>query len=165
MAARRVALAAGLLILSLSLAACGGGGAKPPVTTEPANTQPSASGLYAQRLSAACTAMRKQIEALGKPSDTPISKVYPGTVKIGRAFLRQVKQLVPPPGAKPKVTAMLREYGYYFDGLGLAYALLTKRHSQQGFIQTAAAADANLNLAVGDARKLGAAACARQPFS
>ena len=29
------------------------------------------------------------IEALGKPSDTPIAKVYPGTVKIGRAFLRR----------------------------------------------------------------------------
>jgi hypothetical protein len=151
-AARRAVLVGGLVAVALSLAACGGGKA-------------SASDSYAKSLSASCTAMRKQIEQLGKPTDTPISKVYPGTVRIGRAFLRRIKQLTPPPGARAKVSAMLQQYGYYFDGLGLAYALLTKRHSQQGFIQTAAAADTNLNLAVGYARKLGAAACVRQPFS
>ena len=108
--------------------------------------------------------MRKQIEALGKPSDTPIAKVYPGTVKVGRAFLREVAKLDPPADSKAKVEAMVREYGYYFDGLGLAYALLTKRKSEQGFIQTAHAAVANLNLAIGYANKLGATECARQPF-
>jgi len=150
-AARRAALIAGLVIASLSLSACGGGKA-------------SASDAYAKRLSSSCTSMRKQIEALGKPSDTPIAKVYPGTVRIGRAFLREVARLHPPDGSAANVRAMVREYGYYFDGLHLAYALLTKRNSQQGFVQTAAAAVANLQLAVGYARKLGAGACARQPF-
>jgi hypothetical protein len=150
--ARSVALVAGLALVLLSLGACGGG----------AKASPSAA--YAKRLSSSCTAMRKQIEALGKPSDTPIAKVYPGTVKIGRAFLRNVAKLDPPAGSQARVTAMVREYGYYFDGLGLAYALLTKRKSEQGFIQTAHAANANLNLAIGYANKLGATACARQPF-
>jgi hypothetical protein len=148
---RSAALVAGLVIVSLSLSACGGG-------------KPSASAAYANSLSASCTSMRKQIEALGQPSSTPIAKVYPGTVRIGRAFLRAVAQLHPPDTSKASVKAMVREYGYYFDGLHLAYALLTKRNSQQGFVQTAAAAVSNLHLALGYARKLGASACARQPF-
>jgi hypothetical protein len=138
--------------VSLSLSGCGG------------SSKPSASADYAQRLSTSCTSMRKQIEALGKPDDTPIAKVYPGTVRIGRAFLRDVAQLAPPHADTANAKAMVREYGYYFDGLHLAYALLTKRNSQEGFVQTAAAAVANLHLAVGYARKLGATACARQPF-
>jgi hypothetical protein len=150
--ARAAALIAGLVIVALSLSACGGGG------------KPSASDAYAKSLSASCTSMRKQIEALGQPSSTPIAKVYPGTVKIGRAFLREVARLHPPDASKANVKAMVREYGYYFDGLHLAYALLTKRNSQQGFMQTAAAAVSNLHLAVGYAGKLGASACARQPF-
>jgi hypothetical protein len=141
-----------LVLLSLALAACGSGG------------KPSPGAAYAKRLSASCTAMRKQIEALGQPSDTPISKVYPGTVRIGQAFVKEVRALAPPPGKQATVDSMLRQYGYYFTGLHLAYALLTKRHSQQGFIQTAAAADANRKLAVGYAGKLGAPECARQPF-
>jgi len=142
----------GLVLVALVLGACGGGG------------KPSASADYATRLSASCTAMRKGIEALGKPSDTPIAKVYPGTVRIGRAFLREVARLHPPAAGTANAKAMVREYGFYFDGLHLAYALLTKRNSQQGFVQTAAAAVANLHLAVGYARKLGATECARQPF-
>lgn len=152
MTARGVALIAGLVLVSLSAGACGSDGKQSP------------SAAYAKRLSESCTSMRKQIEALGKPSDTPIAKVYPGTVKVGRAFLREVAKLDPPADSKAKVEAMVREYGYYFDGLGLAYALLTKRKSEQGFIQTAHAAVANLNLAIGYANKLGATECARQPF-
>jgi hypothetical protein len=152
--ARSVALVAGLALVSLSLGACGGGSGK--------KLSPGAA--YAKSLSASCTSMRKQIEALGKPSDTPIAKVYPGTVKIGHAFLREVAKLEPPPGSEAKVTAMVRQYGYYFDGLGLAYALLTKRKSEDAFIQTAHAAGANLKLAIGYANKLGATDCARQPF-
>ena len=81
-----------------------------------------------------------------------------------KAFVRQISQLTPPATGKANAKAMVREYGYYFDGLRLAYALLTKRHSQQGFVQTAEAAVANLHLAIGYARKLGASACVRQPF-
>jgi hypothetical protein len=152
MAVRSVALVAGLVIVSLSLVACGGGGKQ------------SASAAYAKQLSSSCTSMRKQIEALGKPGDTPIAKVYPGTVRIGRSFLKEVAKLDPPAAGKANAKAMVREYGYYFEGLRLAYALLTKRKSQQGFIQTAQAAVANLNLAVGYAKKLGAGDCAHQPF-
>jgi hypothetical protein len=129
------------------------------------SAQASATDAYATRLSSACTSLRTQIEALGKPSDTPISKVYPGTVRIGRAFVKQLKQLHPPTAKQARARSMVVEYGYYFDGLAYAYALLTKRHSQQGFIQTAEGADANRDLAIGFARKLGAPACARQPFS
>ena len=105
--------------------------------------------------------IRTHIEALGKPSDTPIGTIYPGTVKLGKAFVREIGTLTPPPAGTANAKAMVREYGYYFDGLGLAYALLTKRKSEQGFIQTAHAANANLNLAIGYANKLGATACAR----
>jgi hypothetical protein len=152
MAARCVALVAGLVIVSLSLVACGGGGKQ------------SAGDAYAKRLSSSCSSMRKQVEALGKPGDTPIAKVYPGTVKIGRAFLREIAKLDPPAAGKANAKAMAREYAFYFDGLALAYALLTKRKSQQGFVQTAQAAVANLNLAIGFAKQLGAAECAHQPF-
>jgi hypothetical protein len=129
------------------------------------SAQASATDAYATRLSTACTSLRTQIEALGKPSDTPISKVYPGTVRIGRRFVKQIKLLRPPTAEQARARSMVLEYGYYFDGLAYAYALLTKRHSQQGFIQTAAGADANRDLATGFARKLGAPACSRQPFS
>jgi hypothetical protein len=152
MAARSAVLVAGLMIVSLSLVACGGGGKQ------------SAGDAYAKRLSSSCSSMRKQIEALGKPSDTPIAKVYPGTVRIGRVFLREIAKLEPPAAGKANAKAMAREYGFYFDGLNLAYALLTKRKSEQGFIQTARAAVANLNLAIAYAKKLGADDCARQPF-
>ncbi len=143
----------GLALVLASLAVGGLGGA-----------QASATGSYATRLSSACTGLRTQIQALGKPSDTPIAKVYPATVRIGRVFVKQLKLLHPPTAERARARSMVLEYGYYFDGLAYAYALLTKRHSQQGFIQTAAGADANRALAVGYARKLGAPACSRQPF-
>jgi hypothetical protein len=150
-AARSGVLLAALLIASLSLTACGSSKATPSET-------------YAQRLSASCTSLRKGIEALGKPSDTPIATVYPGTVRLGKAFVKQIAKLDPPAAGKANAKAMTREYGYYFEGLRLAYALLTKRNSQAGFAQTASAAVANLNLAIGYAGKLGAKDCARQPF-
>jgi hypothetical protein len=140
-----------LVLLALAVSACGG-------------AQASAGDSYATKVSSACTSMRKAIEALGKPSDTPIAKIYPGTVKIGHAFVKQLKLLHPPRAQRVRAASMVQQYGYYFDGLAFAYAILTKRGSQAGFIQTAAGADANRDLAVGDARKLGASACVRQPF-
>jgi hypothetical protein len=148
---RGLPIAITLVLVALAVSACGG-------------AQASARGTYAASLSSACTSLRTQIEALGKPSDTPISKVYPGTVKLGRAFVKRLKLLRPPVADRARATSMVRQYGYYFDGLAYAYALLTKRHSQTAFIQTAAAADANRDLATGYARKLGAPACLRQPF-
>jgi hypothetical protein len=144
---------AGLLLLVLALAASGCGGGKQ-----------SPRAAYAKQLDAACDDMRKQIEDLGLPGDTPIGKIYPGTVKIGRAFVRQITQLVPPSGEEANAGLLIKQFGYYFDGLALGYAVLVKRKSQQGFIQTVGGAQANLELAEGYARKLGANACTRRPF-
>ena len=60
---------------------------------------------------------------------------------------------------------MVKQFGFYFDGLALGYAVLTKRESQQGFIQTVEGAVANLHMAERYARKLGVPACAREPFA
>jgi hypothetical protein len=149
---RALAALVALVLVALAVSACGGAQASPGASS------------YATKVSSACTSMRKAIEALGAPSDTPIAKIYPGTVRIGHAFVRRLKLLHPPRAQRVRAASMVRQYGFYFDGLALAYAILTKRGSQQGFIQTAAGADANRDLAVGYARKLGASACVRQPF-
>jgi hypothetical protein len=149
----RVAVGALLLVLALAASACGGG------------KKESAHDAYAKQLSSACDAMRQKIEALGKPGDTPIPKIYPPSVKIGHAFVKQIGSLTPPAAEKATAGLMVKQFGYYFDGLALAYAVLVKRESQQGFIQTVGGADANLELAEGYARKLGAPACARRPFT
>jgi hypothetical protein len=151
MAARGVAAAA-LAVVALTAAACGGGGHK------------TASQVYAGKLSAACTDMRKQIEALGKPNETPISKIYPGTVRVGHAFVKEIRLLEPPAAEKATAQKMVQQFGYYFDGLAIGYAVLTKRKSQGGFIATVNAAVANERLAVGYAKRLGAPVCARGPF-
>ena len=120
MAARVLAVAM-LALVALTAAACGGG-------------HESASQAYAKQLSSACTDMRKQIEALGKPGDTPISKTYPGTVKIGHAFVKKIRLLEPPAAEKATARKMVQQFGYYFDGLAIGYAVLTKRKSQGGFV-------------------------------
>jgi hypothetical protein len=148
----RWSLVALLALVALVAAACGGGGHE------------TASQAYAKQLSSACTDMRKQIEALGKPGDTPIAKIYPGTVKIGHAFVRKIRLLEPPAAEKANARKMVQQFGYYFDGLAIGYAVLTKRGSQGGFIQTVSAAVANQRLAERYATRLGAAACARNPF-
>ena len=94
-----------LALVALTAAACGGGGHE------------TASQAYAKQLSSACTDMRKQIEALGKPGDTPISKIYPGTVKIGHAFVKRIRLLEPPAADKATARKMVQQFGYYFDGL------------------------------------------------
>ena len=151
MARHGLALAV-LALVALTAAACGGGGHE------------TASQAYVKQLSSACTDMRKQIEALGKPGDTPISKIYPGTVKIGHAFVRKIGLLEPPAAEKARARSMAREFGFYFDGLGYGYAFLTKRNNQSAFVTTVEAALQNLKLAESYAKQLGAAACAREPF-
>ena len=59
--------------------------------------QPSGQTDYAAQLESLCVDSRKQTEALGQPNEIPISKLYPGTVRIGRAFLKEAKALQPPP--------------------------------------------------------------------
>ena len=144
--------AALVVVVALVASACGGGKTSPH-------------DAYTKQLSSACDDMRTKIEALGKPSDTPVSRIYPGSVRIGRAFVAQVKLLRPPATDTANAGLMVKQFGYYFDGLAIGYAVLTKRASQQGFIQTVQGAVANLHLAEGYARKLGASACAREPFS
>jgi hypothetical protein len=153
MQARQVALVALLVVVALAACACG------------SDAKQSPHDAYATRLSSACDDMREKIEALGKPSDTPIAKIYPPSVKIGRAFVRQIRALDPPPAERGTAASMAKQFGYYFDGLALGYAVLTKRASQQGFIQTVGGAVQNLKLAEGYARTLGAEACARRPFT
>jgi hypothetical protein len=152
MRVRCLGVAVLLVGVALATVACGG-------------SKPSARDAYAKQLSSACDDMRGKIEALGKPSDTPMAKIYPPSVKIGRAFVRQVKALEPPAAERATAALMAKQFGYYFDGLGLGYAVLTKRGSQQGFIQTVTGALQNLKLAEGYARKLAAPACARRPFT
>jgi hypothetical protein len=153
MRARQLGLVALLVLVGLAACACGSDGKASPRDA------------YATKLSSACDDMREKIEALGKPSDTPIAKIYPPSVKIGRAFVRQVRALEPPPDERATAASMAKQFGYYFDGLALGYAVLTKRASQQGFIQTVGGAVQNLKLAERYARKLGAEACARRPFT
>lgn len=151
----RARLVAGSLLVLVVLAAagCGGGSAKSPHE------------VYAIKLSGSCDSMRTQIEKLGKPSDTPIEKLYPGISKVGHAFVKEIRQIPPPPTDKATATLMIKQYGFYFDGIALGYAVLKKRESQAGFVQTVEGAVANLHLAEGYARKLGVPACAREPFS
>ena len=139
-------------VVALTASACGG------------STQ-SPHDAYTKQLSTACDNMRKQIEALGKPSDTPVEKIYPQSAKIGHAFVKQIKAITPPAADKATAALMIRQFGFYFDGLALGYAVLKKRESQAGFVQTVEGAVANLHLAEGYARKLGAPACAREAFS
>jgi hypothetical protein len=140
-----------LLLVVLAASACGGSKQSPHDT-------------YAKQLDSACDDMRTRIEDLGLPGDEPISKIYPGTVKIGRAFVQQIKLLEPPSADRASANLLIKQFGFYFDGLALGYAVLVKRKNQQGFIQTIGGAEANLKLAEGYARKLGATACTRRPF-
>jgi hypothetical protein len=153
MRARGPLAVAVLVLVALATSACGGGGS------------PTPRAAFAKKLNSACDDMRTKIEALGMPNDNPISKIYPGTVKIGRAFVKQIKLIDPPTAEKANATSMVREFSYYFDGLAIGYAVLVKRNSQQGFIQTVGGAEANLKMAEGYARKLDATACTRRPFT
>ena len=62
---------------ALAASACGG------------DKKESPHDAYAKQLSSACDDMREKIEALGKPSDTPIAKIYPPSVRIGHAFVKR----------------------------------------------------------------------------
>jgi hypothetical protein len=148
---RLLAICLPLVLVLLTAVACGGGHESPKAA-------------YAKQLSKACNDMRTQVEALGKPADTPIAKLFPGQVKIGHGFLQRIKALQAPAAEAKTVARMQQQYGYYFEGLHLGYALLVKRESQQAFVQTVAAAVDNLNIAKRDATALGATDCTRDAF-
>jgi hypothetical protein len=150
---RGIASVVVLLVVAIAASGCG------------SSAKASPHDAYVKRVSSACDDMRAQIEKLGKPGDTPLAKVYPPSVRIGRAFVRELRQLHPPAADAQNAKIMVTQFGYYFDGLALGYAVLTKRKSQQGFVQTVTGALQNLKLAEAAARKLDATACARRPFT
>ena len=119
---------------------------------------------YASALADQCVRARSQIEALGRPSDTPIDVVYPGTVRIGRGFLVKVGALTPPAGKRARATEFAHQYGLYLDGLEYAYRYLENQGNQVAFVQIVNGALANLRNAERVARELGAPECAIRPF-
>jgi hypothetical protein len=119
---------------------------------------------YASAIADLCVEARTQIEALGRPSDTPIDVVYPGTVRIGRAFLAQAGELTPPEAKKARAAELAHQYGLYLDGLEYAYHYLENQGNQVAFVQIVNGALANLANAERVATELGAPECAVRPF-
>jgi hypothetical protein len=119
---------------------------------------------YAARLESLCDENRKQTEALGRPSDIPISTFYPGTVRIGRAFLKDAKALTPPSEQAVAAKTFLQQRGLYYDGLEYAYQFLTSQNNAVAFQRIVEGAIANLVRAETAAKALGAPGCALRPF-
>jgi hypothetical protein len=119
---------------------------------------------YASRLDALCLDERTRVEALGQPSTTPLSKLYPGTVRIGRAFLKDAGQLEAPPEHAADAKTFLQQRGLYYDGLDYAYQFLTVQKNQTAFIRIVDGAIANLGNAEAAAKAIGAEACTLRPF-
>ena len=141
-----------LALVALTAAACGGGGHE---IGEPGLREAALVGVHRH---AQADRGARQARRHADREDLP------GTVKIGHAFVKRIRLLEPPAADKATARKMVQQFGYYFDGLAIGYAVLTKRKSQGGFVQTVSAAVANQRLAERYATKLGAAACAREPF-
>jgi len=119
---------------------------------------------YAAALADLCVEARGEIEALGRPSDTPIDVVYAGTVRIGREMLAQARYLAPPEENKALPAVFVHQYGLYLDGLEYAYHYLGNQGNQVAFVQIVNGALANLTNAERAAKELGAPECAVRPF-
>ena len=119
---------------------------------------------YAAALADLCVQARGEIEALGRPSDTPIDVVYAGTVRIGRELLAQARDLTPPEAKKARAAEFAHQYGLYLDGLEYAYHYLENQGNQVAFVQIVNGALANLANAERVAKELGAPECAVRPF-
>jgi hypothetical protein len=119
---------------------------------------------YAAQLEKLCTDARKQIEGLGTPSETPMTKLYPGTVRIGRAFVKDAGRLQPPSEQASAAKTFVQGRGLYYDGLAYAYQFLTVQKNQVAFVRIVDGALANLANAETAAKALGAPACALRPF-
>jgi hypothetical protein len=119
---------------------------------------------YAAQLSKLCADARSQVEALGQPNEIPISKLYPGTVRIGRAFVRQAGALDAPPAQAAAAKRFVGQIGLYYDGLAYAYQFLTTQNNQVAFVRIVTGAIANLANAETAAKELGAPECALRPF-
>jgi hypothetical protein len=119
---------------------------------------------YAQQLDALCLDARHQVEALGRPSTTPMSRLYPGTVRIGRTFVQDVKRLQPPPEQAQAAKTFVQESALYYDGLDYAYQFLTAQKNQTAFVRIVDGAVANLANAETAAKAIGAKECMLRPF-
>ena len=119
---------------------------------------------YAKQLDALCLDARRQVEALGQPSTTPMSKLYPGTVEIGRSFLQDARKLQPPPEDAAAARTFLQQRALYYDGLEYAYQFLTVHKNQVAFVRIVDGALANLGNAEAAAEVIGAKQCMLRPF-
>ena len=120
---------------------------------------------YASALADLCVEARGEIEALGRPSDTPIDVVYAGTVRIGRELLAQARDLTPPEAKKARAAEFAHQYGLYLDGLEYAYHYLENQGNQVAFVQIVNGALANLaQRGAAWRRSSGAPECAVRPF-
>ena len=119
---------------------------------------------FASRLDSLCATNKAQTEALGQPSEIPLSKLYPGTVRIGRAFLKDAKALQPPPEQAEAAKTFLVQRGLYYDGLEYAYQFLTGQQNQTAFVRIVDGAIANLENAEAAAKTIGAQECTLRPF-
>ena len=119
---------------------------------------------YVSALEDLCVGARSEIEALGRPTDTPIDVVYPGTVRIGRAMLAKAGDLTPPEGKRARAAQFAHQYSLYLDGLEYAHHYLENQGNQVAFVQIVNGALANLRNAERLAVELGAPNCAVRPF-
>lgn len=119
---------------------------------------------YAAQLEALCSENKAQTEALGRPNEIPLSKLYPGSVRLGRAFLVKARALQPPPEQAASAKTFLQQRGLYYDGLEYAYQFLTGQQNQTAFVRIVDGAIANLDAAEAAAKAIGAPACALRPF-
>jgi hypothetical protein len=119
---------------------------------------------YAQQLDALCLEARRQVEALGQPSSTPMSKLYPGTVRIGRAFVKDAKKLEPAPDEAVAAKEFLEQRALYYDGLAYAYQYLAVQKNEVAFVRIVNGALSNLSRAEAAAKVLGAQECTLRPF-
>ena len=93
-----------------------------------------------------------------------MSKIYPGTMRIGRAFLNDAKQLQPPPEQAAPAKTFLAHRALYYDGLRYAYQFLAVQKNQTAFVRIVDGALANLDNAEAAAKAIGARECTLRPF-
>ena len=111
---------------------------------------------FASQLSELCVSARTQIEALGQPSEIPISKLYPGTVRNRPCLRRAGEALQPPPEQAAAAKTFLAQRGLYYDGLAYAYQFLTDQNNRSPSFRIVNGAIANLDNAETAAKEIGA---------
>ncbi len=119
---------------------------------------------FASQLSELCVDARTQVEALGQPSEIPISKLYPGTVKIGRAFLEQARALDPPPEQAAAAKTFLEQRRCTTTASSTPTSSSPPRTTRLHSSGSWTGRLANLGNAETAAKTIGAPECALRPF-